>query len=372
MKKGKKGVTLIEVLVAMGILAIGLGVALQTLFSVFSIQLKSQKRVTGIQLARTMLERAIYDVDMYQWEWDSGNNRHRIYRPNSDGTRTEVNHFNSTVDPYTTNPPYNTTYTPVPANFPETGDNYSSYYYKVESRILSDPNFLFLDGVARRVSIYILLPPLDPTVDGWGKYELGQDDTYYETMAIRDGLIVVLSTLKTRRGMQTRLTQPAGCGNTILFVEDNSIFAAYTKGIDDGIPAPDLDYTSSYTDSQGIARADRRDPGDQSNYTAVICPAETLDWSNTAELPNFNPNTADRYQTIVDPFPNPPDDHYWEKIQVVGADIDSVSGRQIIRIDNIRDDAASWGTGIAPINGLCFKYPAGRIIKSYINLYIAP
>ncbi|MCL5035741.1 MAG: type II secretion system GspH family protein [Chloroflexi bacterium] len=423
--KKKRGVTLVEILIAMGILAIGFSVAFQSFFSIFAVQDKSRKRVVAIQLARTILERALFDADNYIWVTD--NDRIALNRPNLNGTVTTVNQFPSTTDPYSTNPPYycaQNSYHSIPHGFPRTGDNFGpetagdpnyvgrTYYYRVESRRLSDPNFLFYDQVARRISVYITLPPLDPSQQGWNKYPAGTSDAQCEAQALREGFIVVLSSFKTRRQMETRMLLPVSSGDVILTVADNSIFAAFLT-TDDGMGGSDLDYQDPYTSTSGASinaptfKAPFHEvPEDKGNYTAVICPDPQINW-NAAPLDSqytgFNDSALDRFQTTNDPMiPNPGtwpsrdsafylwdvgptatnDDYFkwWEKIQVVGTGWDSAN-RQTLIIRNIRrdptnpdalnhdGDARSWTVGVNP-RGVCFPYPIGRIIKSYINISI--
>lgn len=423
--KKKRGVTLVEILIAMGILAIGFSVAFQSFFSIFAIQDKSRKRVVAIQLARTILERALFDADNYLWV--SYLDRIALTRPNLDGTVTTVNQFPTVLDPYSTTPYYycaQNSYHPIPHNFPRYGDNFGalpgeesiyigrSYYYRVESRRLSDPNFLFYDQVARRISVYVTLPPLDPSQSGWNKYPSGTSDAQCEAQALREGFIVVLSSFKTRRKMETRLILPVTSGDITLTVADNSIFAAFLTS-DDHMGGSDLDYADPYVSTSGVsisaptyAAPFHEVPEDPGNYTAVICPDPQISWnaiSGDPQYTGFNDSALHRFNTPNDPmipnpgtwasrassyytWPNGPstsnNDYFkwWEKVQVAGTGWDS-GNRQTIIIKNIRrdptnanalnhdGDAHSWSVGVNP-RGVCFPYPGGRIIKSYINISI--
>jgi|GEM_PF-6101423 len=427
MPEHKKGVTLTEIMVAIAILAIGLGAAMHVFFSIFGAQRKSTMRLQAVNLARSLLDGCINPIQL-KFIYKNTNNPPRwCYYTNA----SSANNYYLVSNDFS--PQWYTSYTSFPANYPRSGDNYYKYYYRVDIRPVSDPNMLFVDNLCYRVTVYVTVPPINPTVRGWGLFSHSCASPYpdcrtCEMNAINRGYVIVLSSFTTKRENYTNLVDPlptvAGyqrypIGAVMLLVQNSGIFAAFNTG-NDGVASPDQDYSDSYslplTGTYQSTFSSHADINDKANYNAIIAPrnatpvinilystAETAPatpttaWNNEAELATmqsyYNPDlnaVTDRFALTAQTAPFSTNDtvwntgykapdapggqdgimpyyerNWWEKVQVTGTSPVTIGGQQYaaLQIKNIRGDAVRNNA-----QGIYFPYQCNQTVRAYIFL----
>lgn len=417
----KRGVTLTEILVALGILALGMGAALHVFFSVFGAQRKSLLRNQAITIAQALLDRNLYYLRMNTIVKRTSPDRWgRLYNSSTSDYRVDEGDFSPALYAH---------FTQLPANFPYTGDNFTQYYYHFDIRPITDPNFLYYDTQGLRITVYVTVPPLNPYAQGWGMFAHACSNPYpncatCERNAINRGYIIVLSTYVNQRYLATYLIdqdpltagwQRAEIGNTMLLVRNYGIFSAFFTG-DDTLGNPDMDYTHPYqlplTGTYQTNFTGHDDIDDKANYNAIVAPvnagAQLPIWVGPTVVPTFSnwgigtfeftevPSyydvtinaTADRFDLTAQPAPYSDDDanwlykspsqpegndgihpwyetSWWEKLQVIGYGKVPFGAYNyaFIQVKNLRRDAIRKNQ-----EGVYFPYQPYQMIKSYMFL----
>jgi type II secretory pathway pseudopilin PulG len=258
MKFNSKGVTLLEIFIAMIILLIGLGAAAQIFPSTFAFNEKSKKRVIAYALAQKKLEQFLYDAD---------------WNPATVITDIDGN-------PYRTWHPIEDT-------------SHSNYWYKVNiSRIGSDNKNssgtvpLFRDKLTKRINVSVLIPPLDPSKEHWNyPAYAGLSEDAKEARATSEGFLVNLVSFRSNKLLKNAtLTETffhhdggdidSGTADPkgTIYVSDNSSFAIYF--VDKDNPSYTTSYTNFISPADGTSTIvtfnGHSDPYDYANYTAIL------------------------------------------------------------------------------------------------------
>lgn len=318
--KRKKGVTLIEIMMAMIILLIGLSGVAQIFPSTFAFNDKSKKRVIAYALAQSKLERFLYNAD---WspdlvKLDIDNNPYQFFQAIEDSS-------------------------------------HSNYYYKVNISRVGSGNQrngdtpLFRDQLTKRISVSVLIPPLNPGLNGWG-YTPFRDlpSDQIETLAISQGFIVNLVSFRTHKFSRSatlteRYRREIGANNYQynVFITNPESFAVY-NATDPG----NLNYYTTYNDlisppdgsSAIVSYVNHADKNDMANYTAILMNGESrimqdynggnnpprwadldrywyggLTAGGSLAVPSTDPDNIGGVGGGCEPFDAL---YYWEKVQV--------------------------------------------------------
>ncbi|GEM_PF-1808066 len=273
--KKQRGVTLLELLVAMIVLMIGLFVVFNIFPRAFSIAYKARAREIAYHLAQTKIERTFayqvylttatspststtlanefYDNTFNGYGWNGSANVASTSNATAAERATDDNSPDSifTIDASKLNSVSNTDYKPFESTYYGSVTGYDRYFYRPEIANISDPHLLYLDNVTRRLTIYVVTPPALP-----------YKSSFDEKGEMEQGNIVVVSAIRTNRSISASISQAAAAGDMRIYVnskEDSYKFPIFNVSGDGETTTKirpsasssgylaDLDYTSAYT-----------------------------------------------------------------------------------------------------------------------------
>ncbi|MDQ7823009.1 MAG: hypothetical protein RDV48_09470 [Candidatus Eremiobacteraeota bacterium] len=211
----EKGVTLLELLVAMIVMLIGLFVVFNLFPRAFAIAYKSRAREIAFQLARTKIER-IFAQSVAPGDTNLGAEFCDTFNGTGASNSHAATSYASTTDYDTLFSIYSTDiasmtpssdyrafesayYSEVPAS--------DAFKYRAEVISVSDPHLIYSDTITRRITIYVAIPPIDPSNSGFS-----------ERIEMDNGNIVTVGALKTNRNMYAALAEPCKNGDSTVYV----------------------------------------------------------------------------------------------------------------------------------------------------------
>jgi prepilin-type N-terminal cleavage/methylation domain-containing protein len=256
-----RGVTLLELLVAMIVLLIGLFVVFNLFPRAFSIAYKARAREIAYQMAQTKIERifaqaVVFNTTGYVSTSDIATEFYTTFNGTGTGNATAAD---SATDTIFTIPSTSMSlvsysdYRKFESTYYGNIAGYSQYYYRPEIANISDPHLLYLDQVTRRFTIYVTIPPVIPSSSFSEKNEMDR------------GNVVVVAAIRTNRKISALTGQAVAIGDTKIYVsskEDSYKFPILNISDDSrtttnmkigGATVPDLDFTTSYTKSYATA-----------------------------------------------------------------------------------------------------------------------
>jgi len=260
MKRLKRGVTLLELLVAMIVLLIGLFVVFNLFPRAFAIAYKARAREIAYHMAQTKIERifahaVFFNTFTYSSSSDLAGEFYTTFNGTGTGNSTAAD---STADTIFTIP--STTMSLVDytdyRKFESTyyGDILGSdqYYYRPEVANISDPHLLYIDQVTRRLTVYVTIPPVIP---GHSNSNLWAS----EKNQMDRGNVVVVAAIRTNRKISAITSTATLIDSDRIYVvskEDSFKFPIFNKGDDGrsttsmmmgGATVSDLDFSDSYS-----------------------------------------------------------------------------------------------------------------------------
>jgi prepilin-type N-terminal cleavage/methylation domain-containing protein len=266
MKRFKRGVTLLELLVAMIVLLIGLFVVFNLFPRAFAIAYKARAREIAYHMAQTKIERIFahavsFNTATYSSSSDLAGEFYTTFNGTGTGNSTAADSSTDTIFtiPSTTMSLVDyTDYRKFESTYYGSIYGYNQYYYRPEVANISDPHLLYLDQVTRRLTIYVTIPPVIPGHSNsnlWAS-EKNQMDT---------GNVVVVAAIRTNRKISALTSVTASNGTDRIYVaskEDSFKFPIFNKGDDSrsttglvmgGATVDDLDFASPYTKDYATA-----------------------------------------------------------------------------------------------------------------------
>lgn len=258
-----RGVTLLELLVAMIVLLIGLFVVFNLFPRAFSIAYKARAREIAYQMAQTKIERlfaqaVVFNTTGYVSTSDIATEFYTTFNGTGSGNSTAADSSTDTIFtiPSTTMSQVNyTDYRKFESTYYGNIAGYSQYYYRPEIANISDPHLLYLDQITRRLTIYVAIPPVIPSSSFSEKNEMDR------------GNVVVVAAIRTNRKISALTSQAVAIGDTKIYVsskEDSYKFPIFNISDDGrtttnmmigGATVPDLDFTDAYTKSYATSYA---------------------------------------------------------------------------------------------------------------------
>jgi len=267
--KGNKvrGVTLLELLVAMIVLLIGLFVVFNLFPRAFSIAYKARAREIAYQMAQTKIERIFAHAVVFNvtGKYDESSDIATEFTTTFNGTGTgNPNPADNTglVDTIFTIPSTSISlvsysdYRKFESTYYGNIVGCNQYYYRPEIANISDPHLLYLDQITRRLTIYVTIPPVVPS------------SSFSEKNEMDKGNVVVVAAIRTNRKISAITGQAVAIGDTKIYVsskEDSYKFPIFNISDDGrtttnmkigGATVDDLDFTTAYTKSYATASED--------------------------------------------------------------------------------------------------------------------
>ncbi|MGV8124044.1 MAG: prepilin-type N-terminal cleavage/methylation domain-containing protein [Candidatus Xenobiia bacterium LiM19] len=260
MKRFKRGVTLLELLVAMIVLLIGLFVVFNLFPRAFAIAYKARAREIAYHMAQTKIERIFahavsFNTSTYSSSGDLAGEFYTTFNGTGTGNPTASDSSVDTIFTIPSTTMSNVSYTDY-RKFESTyyGNiyGYNQYYYRPEVANISDPHLLYLDQVTRRLTIYVTIPPVIPGNSNsnlWASEKTQMDK----------GNVVVVAAIRTNRKISALTGVNAPNGTDRIYVaskEDSFKFPIFNKGDDSrtttsmmmgGATVSDLDFPDSYS-----------------------------------------------------------------------------------------------------------------------------
>ncbi|MHC9539866.1 MAG: prepilin-type N-terminal cleavage/methylation domain-containing protein [Vulcanimicrobiota bacterium] len=260
MKRFKRGVTLLELLVAMIVLLIGLFVVFNLFPRAFAIAYKARAREIAYHMAQTKIERIFahavsFNTATYSSSSDLAGEFYTTFNGTGTGNSTAADSSTDTIFtiPSTTMSQVDyTDYRKFESTYYGSIYGYNQYYYRPEVANISDPHLLYLDQVTRRLTIYVTIPPVIP---GNSNSNLWAS----EKNQMDKGNVVVVAAIRTNRKIRAITSAAASIGDDKIYVaskEDSFKFPIFNKGDDSrtttsmmmgGATVADKDFSDSYS-----------------------------------------------------------------------------------------------------------------------------
>lgn len=260
MKRFKRGVTLLELLVAMIVLLIGLFVVFNLFPRAFAIAYKARAREIAYHMAQTKIERIFahavsFNSSSYVSSSDLAGEFYTTFNGTGTGNPTAAD---SSVDTIFTIPSTTmslvsyTDYRKFESTYYGNILGSNQYYYRPEVANISDPHLLYLDQVTRRLTIFVTIPPVIPGNSNsnlWASEKTQMDK----------GNVVVVAAIRTNRKISAITSAVASIGTDKIYVaskEDSFKFPIFNKGDDGrtttslvmgGATVDDKDFSDSYS-----------------------------------------------------------------------------------------------------------------------------
>lgn len=268
MKRFNRGVTLLELLVAMIVLLIGLFVVFNLFPRAFAIAYKARAREVAYHMAQTKIERifahaVVFNTATYSSSSDLAGEFYATFNGTGAGNSTAADSSTDTVFTIPSTTMNLVDYTDY-RKFESTyyGDILGSdqYYYRPEVANISDPHLLYIDQVTRRLTVYVTIPPVIP---GHSNSNLWAS----EKNQMDRGNVVVVAAIRTNRKISALTSVAASNGTDRIYVaskEDSFKFPIFNKGDDGrsttnmmigGATVADLDFNDFYTKTYATAGA---------------------------------------------------------------------------------------------------------------------